>query len=101
VRFCNEFIASPSPTSHAPGVYTIALSLLPLVNPWNVGLNQGFIAFVRDSLGCQFLYPPKEKFIDQAPYYFIRGESVVRVLQAARFLFVSPSLCSISYCYHS
>ena len=95
VRFCNEFIAVPSPTSQDTGVYTIALSLLPLVNPWNVNLNQGLIAFMSDTLGCQFLYPPKEKFDDQAPYYFIRGESVVRVLQAARFLFVSASVACL------
>jgi hypothetical protein len=95
VRFCNEFLADVD-SDCSNSVFIMALSLLPLVNPWNAEISQWLVEYVQRILNCQVLYPPKEQFSDQAPYYFVRGSSVVRVLQATRFLF-GMSMFQVSF----
>lgn len=71
-----------------PDIFTIAVTILPLINPWNSEISHWLIEHIYELTGCRVYYPPKEKFSDQPPSYFIKGSTAAGVLQAGRFLMV-------------
>uniref|UniRef100_A0A915E196 K Homology domain-containing protein n=1 Tax=Ditylenchus dipsaci TaxID=166011 RepID=A0A915E196_9BILA len=86
VKFCDEFLSRPKKASGNMEVFTLAETVLPLINPWNAELSHSLIEYIYSSTGCRVFYPPKEKFADQPPSYFIKGESASNVLEAAKFI---------------
>ncbi len=87
VQFCAELIDPANPQSQ--DVYVIKIELLPLLNPWNAELTSRLVAWMRRTLGCQLSCPDKDGFAERAPVFEIRGASLMNLLLAARFLYVS------------
>lgn len=75
-------------------IFTIAVTILPLINPWNSEISHWLIENIYEMTGCRVFYPPKEKFSDQPPSYFIKGGTAAGVLQAGRYLMVIFLFCS-------
>ncbi|KAI1727464.1 KH domain-containing protein [Ditylenchus destructor] len=86
VKFCDEFLSVKNYRLEDPDVFTVAISILPLVNPWNAELSGRLLEHVFNLTGCRVFYPPKEKFADHPPSYFVKGTSASRVLKATKYL---------------
>src|SRR4051794_29577065 len=94
-KFCDEFFkpfVSNSGTLHSDGeCFAMAITYLPLINPWNIELSNKLIDYIYTDTGCRVFCPPKEKFCEHPPSYFIQGMTAASVLHAARLL----SVCSL------
>lgn len=91
-NFCDEFLSLHNSlmfSTNNVDVFTMALTILPIVNPWNPEISHWLIEHIFDVTGCRVFYPPKEKFSDQPPSYFIKGSSATGVLKAGKFMLVS------------
>lgn len=92
ISFCDEFLLSHTAlmfASNNSDVFTMALTILPIVNPWNADISHWLIEHIFDVTGCRVFYPPKEKFSDQPPSYFIKGGTSTGVLKAGKFMLVT------------
>lgn len=88
IAFCNEFLHQPLATFANSGIFTMALTILPIINPWNSEVSHWLIEHIYEETGCRLYYPPKEKFTDQPPSYFVKGDTAAGILKAGKTLLV-------------
>lgn len=73
VKICDEFFNKFNViVNHQEEIFTISLSILPLINPWNDKLSYLILDYIFKDTGCRIFYPPKEKYTSQPPSYFIK-----------------------------
>lgn len=90
IAFCNEFLRHPLDDLLFlnADIFTMALTILPIINPWNSELSHWLIEHIYEDTGCRVFYPPKEKFTNQPPSYFIKGDTAAGILKAGKTLLV-------------
>ncbi|KAL3084987.1 hypothetical protein niasHS_010056 [Heterodera schachtii] len=88
VDFCEEFMNAKFLNKKAPisELFTLAIALLPLINPWNNELSHRLVGNLYEQTGCRVFYPNKEKYVVEPPTYFVKGASVAGLLQSGKYL---------------
>lgn len=92
VKLCEQFVtpAEMNVDHHnvnaASELYIVGIVLHPLINPWNEELSYRLISMIRKETNCQIYYPPAEKFTNQPPSYFIKGNSIDGVIRSTQYL---------------